>query len=601
MKNIVKKALKLLTAKERKRLYMLFGAMTASALIAVIGIASVFPFLSLITDSSIVGDNQILNWLYNTFKFQSYNRFLIFIGILVLVFLIISNVLVLLTHWGLARYSWNRNFSISRRLLSAYLHRPYIFYLNKNTSELGKNILSEVQQVVTGVLIPLMQMFSSIIVSLLIFAMLIAIEPMLALSVIVVIGGAYIFIYRIVRSKLSDIGQKRYKTNAERFKAVSEAFGGIKQLKLSRCEEVFLKSYSEPSSKFARYVASHQIISEAPVFIMEIVAFGGIIIIVLYLLAAGRGFQNVLPLIGLFAFSAYRLMPALQKIFNSITKVRFNARALDVLYEDIYSFDYKPKPEPVSNWALNPIRLKHELKLENVRFSYPGTRQPVIDNLNIKIKANTSVAFVGETGAGKTTVADIILGLLKPDKGRIMVDNIEVNEYNLPEWQRNLGYIPQDIYLQDDTVLSNIAFGVSKDKINAERAKTAAKIANIDDFIIKELPNGYDTIIGERGIRLSGGQRQRIGIARALYHDPEVLVLDEATSALDGITENAVFGAIQNLAKTKTLIIIAHRLTTVKECDVIYVLKDGNVIGIGKYEDLIDTNEEFRKMAKAYL
>lgn len=601
MLKIIRKILKLLMARERKRLYMLFGAMTISAFIEVVGIVSILPFLSLITNPAFIEDNRILNWLYTTLNFQSVNRFLIFVGVMVFLVLIISNILILLTHWGLFRFSWMRNYTLSKRLLSRYLHQPYLFFLNKNTSELGKNILSEVQQAVAGVLIPLIQIFSRSIAAIFIFAMLLAVKPLLALSLIVVLGGAYAFIYKIVKNKLHNIGERRFKTNTERYKAISECFGDIKQLKLLGCEGVFIGRYSKPSSEFAKHNATNQIIAEAPRYIMEVFAFGSIIVVVLYLLATAKGFQEILPLVGLFTFGAYRLMPSLQKIFMSITQMRFNIPALNVLYDDMYSFENKTYVPSYSKKKIKPLNLKKYLRLEEITFTYPGSKVPVISNLNLTINANTSIAFVGETGVGKTTIADIILGLLRPNDGRIIVDGIEITDVNLPRWQRNLGYIPQEIYLQDDTVIRNIAFGVPDKNIDMKDVECAAKIANIHNFVVKELPNKYNTKIGERGVRLSGGQRQRIGIARALYHDPGVLVLDEATSALDGVTEKAVFTAIDNIAKTKTLIIIAHRLTTVKNCDIVYVLDKGRIVGEGKYDELMDSNEEFRKMAKAHL
>jgi len=294
-------------------------------------------------------------------------------------------------------------------------------------------------------------------------------------------------------------------------------------------------------------------------------------------------------------------MPALEKIFISVTQVRFHNRTLETLYKDMHSFEGKSYLKSSYKIKIEPLHLRKDLKLEEITFSYPGTEIPVIHNLNIRINAKTSVAFVGETGAGKTTIADLILGLLRPDRGRILVDDEEIIDDNLKQWQRNLGYIPQDIFLQDDTVTRNIAFGIPDDKIEIEAIERAAKIANIHNFIVKEMSHGYQTIIGERGVRLSGGQRQRIGIARALYHDPEVLVLDEATSALDGGTETAVFNAIENIASTKTLIIIAHRLTTIQGCDVIYVLEGGKIIDQGKYDELIKSNTTFKKLARIHL
>lgn len=601
MKNIIKKILKLLTKRERKRLYLLFGAMIISGFIEVVGIASILPFLSLVTNTSLIDDNRFLNWFYVNLNFQSSNRFLIFVGAMVLLFLIISNILIILTNWGLYRFSWMRNYTLSKRLLNKYLHQPYLFFLNQNTSNLGKNILSEVQEAVIGVIIPLIQIFSRSIVALFIFIMLLIVEPMLALSMIVVLGGAYVFIYRIVKKKLHDIGNRRFKTNAERFIAVNECFGGIKQIKLLGCEGVFAKRFSKPSSDYAKHNATNQIIATVPRYIMEVFAFGSIIILILYLLATAKGFEEILPLIGVFAFGAYRIMPSLQNIFVSFTKIRFFTPALNVLYEDIHSLKNKNYTLSSDKKKIKPLIINKNLRLKEITFKYPGSNVPVISNLNLKINTNTSVAFVGKTGAGKTTLADIILGLLRPNSGKIIIDDVEITYENLHRWQRNLGYIPQEIYLQDDTVLRNIAFGVPDENIDVNNVENVAKIANIHDFIVKELPNKYNTKIGERGVRLSGGQRQRIGIARALYHNPEVLVLDEATSSLDGATEKAVFKAINNVAKIKTLIIIAHRLTTVKSCDIVYLLKRGKIVGQGKYDELMNSNEEFKKMARRKL
>jgi len=594
---MIKKIFKLLTNQERRRLYMLFGAMIISGVIEVAGVASILPFLSLITNPGLIQSNNILKWLYSSLNFSSNNRFLILIGAIVLVILIISNILALLMRWALTRFSSMRTYTISRNLLINYLYQPYMFFLNHNSSTLGKDILSEVERAVVGVILPLLDIFSRGIVALFIITMLLAVNPLLALSLIVVLGSAYLLVYKLIKQKLSNIGKKSYDANTERYKVLNEAFGDIRLIKLRGCENYFVNSYSKPSIEMAKYNTTNIIISQTPRYIMEIIAFGGIIIVVLYLLASGRGFQEFLPLIGLYAFATFRLLPSMQAIFASATQIRFATKSIDSLYETMCSFNNEQNQSATDKEKIERLLLKKEFRLESVNFSYPKTNEPVIKGLNLKVAVNSSVALVGVTGAGKTTIANIILGLLKPDMGRILVDGIEITDENLSNWQRNLGYIPQDIYLQDDTVARNIAFGIPDNRIDLNLVVHVAKIANIHNFIVEELVDGYQTIVGERGVRLSGGQRQRIGIARALYNDPGILVLDEATSALDGATEKDVFTAIQNVAKTKTLIIIAHRLTTIKECDAIYVLKNGSITGIGKYDELIETNENFRKIA----
>lgn len=594
---MIKKISELLTVRERRRLYILFIVMVISAIIEVAGIASIMPFLALIANPNLVEENAILNWIYTNLNFESTNRFLIFTGVMVLIILIVSNLMVFLTNWGLARFSWMRSHSISRRLLRNYIYQPYKFFLNQNTSILGKNILSEVQLVVKGVIVPLLEIFSRGIVAVFIFIMLVVVEPILALSLIIILGGVYVFTYRLIKQRLNIKGERRYKTNAERFKAVNEAFGDIKQLKLMGCENFFIKRYSKPSMEYAKHNASAQIIGRIPRYIIEVIAFGGIIVVVLYFLLTGKGLEDFLPIIGLYAFSTYRLLPALQSIFTGIATVRFNTQGLNALYEDMYSFNGKVNVYISDRAKIEPLPFKEMLELKNITYSYPDTDKHVIKDLNIKIGVNTSIAFAGATGAGKTTIANIILGLLRPDSGKMIVDGVEITDENLASWQRNLGYIPQDIYLQDDTVIRNITFGVPDDKVDMDFVIRAAEIANIHNFIMEELPDQYDTVVGEKGVRLSGGQRQRIGIARALYHNPAVLVLDEATSALNGATEYEVFKAIENIVKSKTLIIIAHRLTTIQGCDVIYVMEKGSIMGEGTYEELIKSNKSFRRIA----
>lgn len=598
---MIKKVFGLLTKREISRLYLLFVVMVISAIIEVVGIASIMPFLALITEPDLIRENDILNQVYTMLNFESTNRFLVFTGIVVLVILVASNFFVFLTNWGLARFSWMRSHSVSIRLLRNYLFQPYSFFLNQNSALLGKNILSEVQVAVKGVIVPLLEILSRVIVAIFIFVLLLVVEPILALSSIIILGGAYVLTYRIIKKKLQIKGKERYRTNALKFKAVNEAFGDIKQVKLMGCEKFFLKRFSKPSIENAKHNASAQIIGLVPRYIIEIIAFGGIIIVVLYFLIVKGELGEFLPVVGLYAVSVYRLLPSIQSIFTSVAHIRYNAQGIDALFEEMSSFKDTEVPASSGKKKVEPLAFKEVFELKNITYTYPETDRPVIENLNIKIDVNTAIAFTGATGAGKTTVANIILGLLRPDSGEMAADGVEITDDNLSSWQRNLGYIPQDIYLQHNTVVSNITFGVPDEKVDMDLVIKAAKIANIHDFIMEELPQQYNTIVGERGVRLSGGQRQRIGIARALYHDPSVLVLDEATSALDGATEHEVFKAIENIAKTKTLIIIAHRLTTIQDCDVIYVMEKGKVVGAGKYGELLETNETFKKIAKVAL
>jgi ABC-type multidrug transport system fused ATPase/permease subunit len=446
---------------------------------------------------------------------------------------------------------------------------------------------------------PLVNIISRGLVALFILTMLMWVNALVSLLTIFFIGGAYAVIYWRVNRNLKYRGEKSLEANLNRFKVVLESFGGIKDIKVLNREFFFLKRYENYSYQFAQHNSWNAVISMLPRFALEAIAFGGVIIFVLILLIQHGNATHVIPLASVFAFAGYRLMLALQEIFSSFTQMQFSRSLFDRIYADFTSPD-----EGVSqldsqiDFVSETLPFKNELVLKNITYSYPNADQPVLKDINLTIKKNSSVALVGSTGAGKTTLIDIIIGLLFPQQGDLLVDGIKVSGKNLLSWQNKIGYVSQHIYLCDDTVARNIAFGVPDDLIDRDKLEQAAALANIQDFIVKELPYEYNTIIGEHGVRLSGGQRQRIGVARALYNNPEVLVFDEATSALDGITEDAVLAAMLSTVESKTLIIIAHRLTTVKNCDQVYMMEKGRIIASGTYDSLLADNKLFRAMAK---
>ena len=328
---------------------------------------------------------------------------------------------------------------------------------------------------------------------------------------------------------------------------------------------------------------------------MEILAFGGILAVVLYLMRNSGGLQGALPVVALYALAGYRLMPALQSLYVNFTALRFIGPTLDHLHKDLVMLP----PPPARRDAAVPMRLDREIVLENIIYQYPRAARPSLSDLNICIPAHSTVGLVGATGSGKTTTVDIILGLLQQQSGRLLVDGVGISSQNRRNWQSSIGYVPQAIFLADDSVAANIAFGVAEHHIDYTAVERAARIANLHDFVVEGLPDGYRTSVGERGVRLSGGQRQRIGIARALYHRPSLLILDEATSALDNLTEQVVMEAVRNLGREITIILIAHRLTTVRECDRIFLLDKGSVAAVGNYRELVDSNEAFRNMTLA--
>ena len=596
----VKKLFALMDGNEKRRFYLLLPVVTVMALFQVIGIASVMPFLALVADPDIIQSDARLRWVYDTLGFQSTQAFLTFAGIGALVLLVISNALAALTEYLQLRFSWSLNHTLSVRILREYLAKPYVFFLNHNTSALATNILAEVRQTVRGFVLALVQLLSRTVVTLFILALLVAINPMLALMTFGFLGVAYGGVFLLVRRMMADAGRKRSLSDKARFKTATEALAGIKDIKILGNERTFLRRYEHYSRTYERYMARQQVVSLMPRYAFETIAFGGMLVVVLVVMLRGNGLQAVLPTLGVYAFATLRLLPALQSLFTSLTSLRFSVPSIDVLYEDLDPEKGRMQDEELGSVTpVQPLPFTDRIVLRDITFGYPNTERPVFDGFSLELKANSTVGIVGSTGSGKTTLIDILLGLLAPRSGQLEVDDVPVDDDNVRSWQRNLGYVPQQIYLSDDTIAANIAFGIRAKDIDRAAVERAATMASVHDFIVSELPLGYDTVVGERGVRLSGGQRQRLGIARALYHDPAVLVFDEATSALDGVTEESIFQAVSALGKSKTIVMIAHRITTVRDCDVIYLLEKGRVVASGTFEHLLETSATFRAMAKA--
>jgi ATP-binding cassette subfamily C protein len=592
----LKKLWDLFNKKERLQIFGLLLAILAMAMAQVAGVASVMPFMDLVMEPEMVNQSELLNTLYNYFEFESVNSFTIFVGFGMFFVIVISNLISTFAIWLKMKFVWKNNHHLSMKLLKKYMAKPYSYFLIHNSSDLGKNVLQEIQNLTTSYLIQLIDLITYTIVAIAIITLLFVTDIKITLAAIVLLGGSYSLIYIITKKRMRTAGQERMEANTMRFKTANEAFSGIKEIKISSREDEFLSRFATHSSDNANLRAWYDIVRRLPRYALEAVAFGGIVLLVLYLIISGEESNRVVPMVSLFAFAGYRLMPALQRIFYAASALNFNTAILDRIHDDIFetgkfaSLDW-PIERP------QPLEFNDKIELKNIKYSYPDDQEAVLKNINIEIKKHTEIGLAGATGAGKSTLVNVILGLLNPEEGKIEIDGLKLNEDNIRNWQQNLGYVPQDIYLCDDTILSNIAFGVPKEEIDMEAVKKATKIANIDKFIENELPQGYDTVVGERGVRVSGGQRQRLGLARALYNDPEVLVLDEATSSLDGATQKAVMEAINNVAKVKTIIIIAHRLSTVQNCDSIYMIEDGKVIDSGKYNELVEGNFKFRELA----
>ncbi len=596
---MIKKLLSLFTRREKKRGAIVLMMAVGMAMLETAGVASVMPFLSVLGNPGIVETNPVLATAYEWGGFTSVDAFLMALGIGAFALIVTSAIFRAVTLYAITRWSMMRMHSLSERLLETYLRQPYAYFLDRHSGDMSKTILTEAQQVTTTVIRPGMNVIAHGIVLTAIIVLLVVVDPVLALGVAGVIGGAYAAIYVGVRGFLQRIGKDRVRANKERFTAAGEALGGIKDVKLLGREHAYLSRFRGPSTRFAKHQAASQVLGQVPKFLIEAIGFGGIIVLALVLMAAsggvsGGGLGGVLPVLGLYAFAGYRMLPAAQQVYQGIAQLRFGSAAVDTVYDDLHR---RASLTEIRKYAPAPMEPQREIALDRVTYHYPKATQPALADIHLSIPVGSSVGLVGSTGAGKTTLVDVILGLLRPTEGAITVDGEPVTAENLRAWQAALGYVPQDIFLTDATVTENIAFGIDPERIDSEQVERCARMAQVHDFVTEEMPQGYGTIVGERGVRLSGGQRQRIGIARALYHDPDILVFDEATSALDTVTERALMEAIDALHHQKTIILIAHRLSTVRQCDQVVLLEKGQVTTASSFEELEAQSQQFRAMA----
>lgn len=601
-KSAIRKLFDIFTPRERVQALILFFASLFNAFVQAVGVAAIFPFINVVMNPQAIHENRWLNIIYQLGAFADTDSFILFLGGLVFVTIIASSLVPALIAWAKTRFIFHKNHALSTRLLAFYLSRPYQYFLNKNSSEMGKNVLAETTQLTSGMLMAIFEILVQGIFLVVLIGMLLIVDVRVTIGAMLFLGGGYSLLSLLIKRKLKKSGTERLKANENRYRFANEALSSIKTTRVMGIESYFIENYSRHSFNFAKSNIFATVSGELPRYFLEALAFGGIVFFLVFKLAAGNSIAKLIPLVGLYAFAAYRMMPALHRLYSAGTQIHYYQAILDKIHTDMT--EEASAIQTVTSEDETPLETMDQLpfnagiRLDNVSFRYSDSRENVIKGLTIKIEKNSVIGFAGATGSGKTTLVDILLGLLVPRQGQMLVDGIPVTENNVRAWRRKIGYVPQDIYLSDDTIRKNIAFGVEDDRIDDQQVKLSSRIAALDKFIETQLPNQYDTIIGERGVRLSGGQRQRIGLARAIYRNPEVLVLDEATSSLDGSTEEAVLKAIKQAAEARTVIMIAHRLNTLKDCDQIYIMGEGSFIGQGVYEELIKNNEYFMKMAK---
>lgn len=550
-----------------------------SAMSEIVGVAAIIPFLSMLADPGSVAELPLLGSLVAGWVGADPLTTLRWLGAALAALIVVANLLVIATNWWLHRFAWGLNHSLSSRLLARYLAQPYAFLLTRNTATLVNKVVVEVRQLVSDGVRAALEIVTRSVVIVALVAFLVVLDPLMAGVAFLVFSVAYGAVFWLSRAYLRRIGKEAVAASAARLKAANEALGGFKDIKVAGREASAQARYESPSKRFSEVQGSVMIISTLPRYALEAVAVGGMVLVATLLAGRQSGFGELLPLLGAYAFAGLRLMPAMQSLFNAGARLRFTRASIDAVESDLLGL------EPGEMEALTPppapLPFEETIELRGIGFRYPASETAALRTVDLQVARRASLAIVGRTGSGKSTLVDILLGLLYPQEGRILVDGKPVTKEDLRAYRRLFGYVPQTIFLLDDTISRNVALGLSDEEIDHAAVRRACHLAQIADFIEEELPDGYDTVVGERGIRLSGGQRQRIGIARALYHGPEVLVFDEATSALDVHTEKQVYEALESIAQFHTVVTIAHRLDTVAAADHVLLLERGQVIATG--------------------
>ena len=579
---------------------VLFGALLAmmiiGAAIEVIGIGALTVFIAAIAQPQLAAQNPLLRPLAGLFQAPvSAGSIAMLGGGLVAIFLIKNLYLAFLAHVQV-RLVFNKEVRLSRDLLAGYLREPYLFFLRHNSAELIRNVTHEVSHYVTGIILPGLALISEAIVLVFVFVMLASVEPLLALSTAAILGVTALIFVQSVKRVLARSGRERSHSSEARIRWVNQALGGIKEVKLLGCESFFVRAFDESARVYARAGLSANTLNALPRLLTETVAVVAVMIVVVVGVEQGRELTSMLPTLALFVLSAMRIMPSVNRMAPAVNQIRFWLPALHAVHEGLASARNARAAEARSgeNIESQERLLQRELRAEGVSFRYPGSEDWAIRDVSLVIPCGSSAALMGSSGAGKSTLVDLLLGLVDPEQGRMTVDGKPISSVRRA-WQRHIGYVPQVIYLLDDTVRNNVALGVAPRDIDDERVWRALRQARLAE-LVERLPRKLDAPVGERGLRFSGGERQRLGIARALYRDPEVLVFDEATSALDVRTESEIADTISSLAGEKTVIVVAHRLTTVSRCEHVFFLERGRLADQGRLAGLLASNAEFKSM-----
>ena len=571
MLSSLKQLWQILSPLDKRKVIYVFILVMGMAFIESAGVISIMPFLAVLSNPNVVESNSYLNQLYDFTGAANKQNFILYLGFLSLFIVVCSTIFKIVTQYAVNRFASLQRHYFSTRLLKTYLQQNYEFFIQRNSATLAKNILSEVDQLIWTMILPALTLMSYGVVLLSMVGILLLYDPLMAIATAFVLGLFYASIYMLVRKKLTQIGQEFTQANKERYQTCQEALAGIKDVMINNAEHGYIKQFEESSRVFARHIATRETLGQVPLNVIETVGYGCLIGLAMLLVVSGKAVSHILPVLGLYGFAAYRMLPAAQNMYRAISQIKFSEQVLSVLKPE-FALE-KDELKHIEKDSTQYLKFEHSIRLENISFAYPNRMEsPILNNFSLEVKKNASLGIVGKSGSGKSTLMDIMLGLLFPQQGKVYIDDVELTADNITQWRDLVGYVPQNIYLADKSIAENIAFGVAKIDIDLKRVELVARQAQIDDFIQSQLPLGYHTIVGERGVMLSGGQRQRIGIARALYKNPQVLFMDEATSALDTETEQTVNEAIQSLNGKMTMVIIAHRESAVANCDQIIAI-----------------------------
>ena len=569
--DLIRRVLFLARPYGRAKLFFIFSLSFAQALFQVIGVTSIFPFLALAADPDRIRRSHFGTRFLGMFPPMENRQLLLAAGVIAIAGLLMSNVVNLLAEYARTRYTQNFAHWLRVRLLRRMASQPYTYFLQRNSGDLLKKILGDVTNYTVGVLLPLLDTVARVLTAVLLLVTLFLVQPVIAVSAAVVLGGFYVITFRLLTRKRREVDENLRVSVGALFREAQQMLGGIKPVKVHRAEEHFLSRFAKHSAVLAKMSARLPVLGNSARYLVEPLAFGGLVVAVLLLAAKGRDFSDILPNLGVMALAGYRLLPSLQLLYSQLTQVSSMRHAVDEVYDEFVAVETdRSISAAISSDVLaraKPFAWNDAITLREISFCYSGASRPALDGISLIIAKNTSLGVIGPTGSGKSTLVDLLLGLYQPTAGELLIDGRLLTPALVPAWQAAIGYVPQDIFLIDDTIARNVAFGLPDDEIDPVGLREACATAQILDFIETEVRDGFDTIVGERGIRLSGGQRQRIGLARALYHRPSLLILDEATSALDVATEAKLLEALRGLEGKLTMVVAAHRLSAVANCD----------------------------------